>query len=81
MKFLEMLKMIREIHRNVLEQPFYMRINDALLVTYENIDGKRVVFETKCNKIMTVDVAILIDVKEEFGLADGLGVILGSLKK
>ena len=73
--------MIREIHRNVLEQPFYMRINDALLVTYENIDGKRVVFETKCNKIMTVDVAILIDVKEEFGLADGLGVILGSLKK
>ena len=57
--------------------PIYLAPHDTLSVWDETAPARVKLAEETVDRFLTVDAIVTVDVKDEYGLVDGIGVLMG----
>jgi hypothetical protein len=69
--------MIRERQRNKLDYAVHLAPCDRLICDVTDKDGQTQRFTEEIGRTIVVDTVVTFDVKDEFGLEDGIGAVFG----
>jgi hypothetical protein len=69
--------MIRERERHKLSRSVAVCPGDQLVCTVREKDGREQTFRENIGRSLVIDTIVTFDVKDEFGLEDGIGAVFG----